>query len=73
MPQGNVVDFNGDYIGFVNGDGTVIDVLGTVLGRIDAKGRMFNEKGEYKGGVVQTGVGIGMTVRILGTSAKAAK
>lgn len=47
--QGNVVDFNGDYIGFVNGDGTVIDVLGTVLGRIDAKGLMFNEKGEYKG------------------------
>ena len=73
LPKGNVVDFNGDIIGFVNDNGDVIDILGNVYGRVDAKGIMYDKEGKYKGSVVQTGVGMGYDGSYLGYVAQSGK
>ena len=73
LPKGNVVDFNGDIIGFVSDDGSVVDILGNVYGKIDAKGVMFDKNGDYKGSVVKTGVGMGYDGSYLGYVSKSGK
>lgn len=60
------IDFNGDLIGKVIPDGTVISFDNEVIGNVTADSFIVNEKGELIGGVIPQGVVIGNDNKLLG-------
>lgn len=60
------IDFNGDLIGKVIPDGTVISFDNAIIGNVTADSFIVNAKGELIGGVIPQGVAIGNDNRLLG-------
>ena len=60
------IDFNGDVIGKVIPDGSVIGMQNNVIGKITADSFIVNNKGDIIGGIVPQGVAIGNDNRLLG-------
>ena len=55
VTTGYVVGMDGKTLGYVNYDLTIVDITGTVIGKVDAKGRMFDEKDRQIGGIIKQG------------------
>ncbi len=60
------INFNGDIIGKVIPDGTVIGLKNDILGNVTADSFIVNSKGKIIGGVVPQGVVIGNDNKLLG-------
>ncbi len=60
------INFNGDLIGKVIPDGTVVSFDNEVIGNITADSFIVNNKGEIKGGIIPQGVAIGNDNKLLG-------
>ncbi len=60
------IDFNGDLIGKVIPDGTVISFDNAILGNVTADSFIVNTKGELIGGVIPQGIAIGNDNKLLG-------
>ena len=55
VTTGYLVGMDGKTLGYVNYDLTIVDITGTVIGKVDAKGRMFDEKDRQIGGIIKQG------------------
>ena len=60
------IDFNGDLIGKVIPDGSVIGFNNDYIGNITADSLIVNAEGELIGGVVPQGIAIGNDTKVLG-------
>lgn len=60
------INFNGDLIGKVIPDGTVVSFDNEIIGNITADSFIVNGKGELIGGIVPQGVAIGNDNKLLG-------
>ena len=60
------IDFNGDLIGKVIPDGTVISFDNAIIGNVTADSFIVNTKGELIGGVIPQGIAVGNDNRLLG-------
>ncbi len=60
------IDFNGDLIGKVIPDGSVIGFDNNYIGNITADSLIVNPEGELIGGVVPQGIAIGNDTKVLG-------
>ena len=60
------INFNGDLIGKVIPDGTVVSFDNEVIGNITADSFIVDSKGEIKGGIIPQGVAIGNDNKLLG-------
>ena len=60
------IDFNGDLIGKVIPDGSVIGFKNDYIGNITADSLIVNAEGELIGGVVPQGIAIGNDTKVLG-------
>ncbi len=55
VPLKQVVDMDGNVVGFVNYDMSVINTKGIVVGKVNGKGQMFDAKNRQTGGIVKQG------------------
>ncbi len=60
------IDFNGDLIGKVIPDGTVISFDNAIIGNVTADSFIVNSKGELIGGVIPQGIAVGNDNKLLG-------
>ena len=60
------IDFNGDLIGKVIPDGSVIGFNNDYIGKITADSLIVNAEGELIGGVVPQGIAVGNDTKVLG-------
>ena len=60
------IDFNGDLIGKVIPDGTVVSFDNTIIGNVTADSFIVNAKGELIGGVIPQGIAVGNDNKLLG-------
>jgi hypothetical protein len=68
VASGQVADFGGKIVGIAGYNGEVVTRFGEKLGRLDAKGFFFDNKGDLKGGIVKRGAAIGYDGSFLGYS-----